>query len=79
MALLYITDQLPSRTIKIENPADIENLTIEIRIRKNKVLVAGIYKLPNLSETDFTTNFETITNKLPNKYEKFILINSDYQ
>ena len=40
----YINDQLPSRTIKIENPSDIEILTIEITIRKNKILVAGIYK-----------------------------------
>ena len=51
MELLYITDQLPSQIIKIENPADIENLTIEIRIRKNKGLVAGIYKLPKLNFT----------------------------
>ena len=42
----YITDQLPSRTIKIENPSDIEILTIEITIRKDKILVAGIYTQP---------------------------------
>ena len=29
----YITDQLPSRTIKIENPSGTEILTIEITIR----------------------------------------------
>ena len=54
----YINDQLPSRTIKIENPSDIEILTIEIIIRKNKILVAGICKPPNLSETDFTTSLK---------------------
>ena len=59
----YINDQLPSRPIKIENPSDIEILTIEITIRKNKILVAGIYKPPNLSETDFTTNLGTIISK----------------
>ena len=32
----YITDQLPNRTIKLENPSDIEILTIEITIRKLK-------------------------------------------
>ena len=56
--------------IKIENPSGIEIRTIETTIRKNKILVAGIYKPPNLSETDFTTNLETIINKLPNSYEK---------
>ena len=56
----YITDQLPSQTLKIENPSDIEILTVKITIRKNKILVAGIYKPPNLSETDFATNLETI-------------------
>ena len=68
----YITDQLPSLTLKIENRSDIEILTIEITIRKNKILVAGIYKPPNPSETDFTTNLETIISMLSNNYEKLI-------
>ena len=41
------------RTIKIENPSDIEILTIDITIRKNKILVAGMRKSPNHSETVF--------------------------
>ena len=61
---------MPSRPIKIENLSDIEILTIEITIRKNKILVAGIHKPPNLSETDFTTSLETIISKLSNSYEK---------
>ena len=63
-----------SRTIKIEKPSDIEILTIEITLHKSKILAAGIYKPPNLSETDFTTNNETIISKLSNKYEKLILM-----
>ena len=70
----YITDQLPIQTIKIENHPDIEILTIAITIGKNKILVAGIYKPPNLSETYFTTNLETIISKLSYKYEKLILM-----
>ena len=66
----YITE---SRAIKIENLSDIEILDIEITIRKNIVLVGGIYKSPNLSETDFTANLETIISKLSNKSEKLIL------
>ena len=42
-------------------------------MRKNKILVLGIYKPPNLSETYVTTNLETIISKLSNKDEKFIL------
>ena len=60
----YITNQLPIRTIKIENPSDIEILTIEITIRKSKILVAGICIPPNLSETDFNTNLETIISQV---------------
>ena len=67
---VYFTDQLPTWTIRIENPSDIEILTIEVAMRKNKILVAGTYKLPNFSETDFTTNLETIISKLSSKYEK---------
>ena len=65
---------MPSRPIKIENPSDIEILTIEITIRKNKILVAGIYKPPNLSETDFTSSLEAIISNLSNIYEKLILM-----
>ena len=60
----YITDRLASRTIKVENLSDIEILTLEITIRKNKIIVARIYKPPKLSETDLTTNLETIISKL---------------
>ena len=48
--------------------------TIEITKRKNKILVAGIYKPPNLSVNDFTTSLETIISKLSNKNEDLILI-----
>ena len=65
---------MPSRTIKIENPSDTEILTIEITIRKNKILVSGIYKPPNLSETDFTNSLEIMITKLSNSYEKLILM-----
>ena len=65
---------MPSRPIKIENPSKIEILTIEIAIPKNKILVAGIYKPPIPSETDFTTSFETIISKLSHSYEKLILM-----
>ena len=70
----YITDQLPSQTIKIANRSDIAILTIEKKIRKNNILVAGIYKSSNLIETDFTTKLETIISKLSNKYEKLNLM-----
>ena len=70
----YITDQLPSRTIKVVNPSDIEILTIKITICKNKVFVTEIYKRPNLIETDFTTSLETIISKLSKRYEKLILM-----
>ena len=69
-----ITGQLPSRTIKIENPSDIEFLTIKIILRNNKILVVGMYKPPNLSETHFTFNLETIKRKPSNKHEKLILM-----
>ena len=70
----YINDHLPKWTIKNENPSDTEILTIEITIHKNKILAAEIYKQLNLSETEFTTNLETIISKLSNNYEKLILM-----
>ena len=60
--------------MKMENPGDIDILTIEMTIRENKILFTWIYKLPNLSETDFTTSLETIISRLSNIYEKLILM-----
>ena len=76
--VFYITDQLPSQTITTENHSDIDILTIEIAICKNKILFVGIYKPTNLSETDFTTNLETIISKLSNKYESINPILSQF-
>ena len=67
-------DQLPSRIIKIENPSVIEILTLEIAIRKNKILAVRICKPLNVSETDITTSLETITGKLSRSYEKLIFM-----
>ena len=70
----YITNRLTSKIIKIENLSDTEILTIEITIHKNKIIAGGIYKPPNISKTDFTSNLETIISKLSNMYKKLILM-----
>ena len=65
---------MPKWTIRIEKPSDTEILTIEITIHKNKIFAAELYKPSNLSETEFSTNLETIISKLLNNYEKLILM-----
>ena len=60
----YVNDQLLIRAIKIENPSNIQILTINVNMRKNKVLLVRTYKSSNLSETDFTTNLQTIISNL---------------
>ena len=71
-----INDQLPSWSIKIENFSDVDLpiTEIEIAICKNKILVAGIYKPPNLIEAHFNTSLETVVSKLKNRYEKIIFM-----
>ena len=64
---------MPRQAIKIEIASEIEILTIETTICKNDFIV-GIYKSSSLSETDFTTNLETVTSKLSNEYENLILM-----
>lgn len=72
--VFYINNQLPRRATKIENLSDIEILTTERAISKNKILFPGIYKPLNLIKINFTTSPETIISKLSNKYEKLILM-----
>ena len=49
----------------IKIPSDIEILlTLQLTIRKSKILVLGIFKSPNRNETDFNTSFETFISKL---------------
>ena len=49
-----IDNQLPSQTVKIENPSDIEILTTEIT-SKYKSLVSGIQKPQYLRENNLAT------------------------
>ena len=41
---------------------------------QNKILVARLYKPPNLGKIDFTVIYETFLSKLLKKYEKLILM-----
>ena len=51
--------------LMIKIPSDIEILlTLQLTIRKSKILVLGIYKSPNHNKTEFTTSFETFISKL---------------
>ena len=66
--LLFIL-MINCQTKKIENSSYIDILAIAITIRKNKDVVAGIYKPPTFSETDFTTSLKTIISRLLTKFQ----------
>ena len=66
--LLFIL-MINCQTKKIENSSYIDILPIAITVRTNKDVVAGIYKPPTLSDTDFTTSLETNISRLLTKFQ----------
>ena len=46
--------------MKIGNLSYIEILTVKLAIYKTEIIFTGIYKPPNLSETDYTVSLATI-------------------
>ena len=49
--LLYVKEDIPSKKLKdYVSPSDIEILCVEINLKKQKWVIIGIYKLPNMND-----------------------------
>ena len=73
--LLYINENIPSLG-KNDNstPSDIENICVEVNLRKQKWLIIGIYRPPSMNTTYFFNHLSRITDFYSSKYDRIVLM-----
>ena len=73
--LMYINENIPSRKlIEHKVPDDVEILCVEINLKKQKWVLIGIYRPPNLNETYFLGHLSRVVDFYSKKYEKIIIM-----
>ena len=73
--LLYVNDDIPSRMLKSHGtPKDIEIMCIEINLRKQKWVVVGIYRPPNLKDSYFVDHLSRVIDLYRKQYDNLIIM-----
>ena len=70
-----INQNIPSRILKAHTlPDDIEILCVEINPKKQKWVVIGIYRPPNMNEKYFIDNLSRVTDLYSKDYERIVFM-----
>ena len=73
--LLYVNDNIPSRTLRLHNPPDdIEILSVEINLRKQKWCILGIYHPPSMQKEYFIDHLNRVFGIYSIKYDNIIIL-----
>ena len=72
---MYINRNIPSRILKAHTlPDDIEILCVEINLKKQKWVVIGIYRPPNMNEKYVIDNQSRVTDLYSKDYERIVIM-----
>ena len=73
--LLYVNEDIPSKKLKNHIlPDDIEILCVEINLKKQKWIIMGIYKPPNMSNTYFLEHLSKTIDCYSAKYDRLVVM-----
>ena len=73
--LLYTNENIPSRKLTEHIlPDDIEILCIELNLKKEKWVIMGIYRPPDMSQNYFFNHLSRIIDFYSTKYERIIIM-----
>ena len=73
--LLYVSEEIPSRELTRHTcPNDIQNIVIELNLRKQKWLVIAIYHPPSQGESYFLDCLSDIIDQYSSKYDRIVCI-----
>ena len=73
--LIYVREDIPSKELlKFKFPSDIEEIYIEMNLRKTKWLFLGTYHPPSQSDNYFFQNIGSSIDFYCQYYEKFLLV-----
>ena len=73
--IMYINQNLPSRLLKKHTiPDDIEIICVEINLKKQKWVVIGIYRPPNMNEKYFIDHLSRVIDLYSKGYDRIIVM-----
>ena len=73
--LVYVNSNIPSKVLKIPDcPSDIQVITVEINLKKQKWLVIAIYTPPSQCKNYFLTELTKILGKCRESYENTVIL-----
>ena len=73
--LVYVNDQIPSKEIKsVSIPSDIQEISIELNLRRCKWLMLPIYKPPSQNEVYFIDQLEKTSESLSNSIKNCLIL-----
>ena len=73
--LMYINQNIASRKLKEHNiPENVEILCVEINLRKQKWVLIGIYRPPNMNETYFMDHLSKVVDLYSKKYDRIVIM-----
>ena len=73
--LMYVNENIPSRILRIhESPDDIEILSVEINLKKQKWCILGIYRPPSMQKQYFIDHLSRVLECYSRKYDNIIIL-----
>ena len=73
--LMYVNENIPSRKLIDHNiPIDVEIMCVEINLKKQKWVLMGIYRPPNMDERYFLDHLSRTVDLYSKKYDRVIIM-----
>ena len=73
--LMYVNENIPSRTLNEHTlPNDVEIMCVELNLRKQKWVVMGVYRPPNMNERYFLDHLSRVIDYYSRKYDRVVIM-----
>ena len=73
--LLYVNENIPSRKLKEHTlPDDIEIMCVELNLKKQKWVLIGLYRPPNMNERYFLDHLSRVIDYYSTKYDRIVIM-----
>ena len=73
--LLYVNENIPNRVLSEHIlPEDVEIICVEINLKKQKWIVMGIYRPPNMNERYFLDHLSRVIDCYSKKYDRIVIM-----
>ena len=73
--LMYVNENIPSRKLNEHTlPDDVEIMCVEINLKKQKWILMGLYRPPNMNEMYFLNHLSRVIDYYSKKYDRIVIM-----